>query len=642
MHPGDSSSPVLEMNKKPRDINLAPSDSLWTTHRDGAVKLRMEETGPGSVTPITAVQLFQDIVQSWGPLPALVVKRDGVWEFTSYLQYYDLCRAAAKSFLKLGLERFHSVGILGFNSPEWFIANIGAIMAGGFAVGMYTTSSAEACLHVATDSDVNILVVEDHQQLLKILQVEDHLPHLKAIVQYNNDLQTRRPGLYTWKEFMQLGSDIPDSNLDDITNTLKSNQCCTVIYTSGTTGPPKGVMLSHDNITWVAKAFKDHTGLQEHLVGLSYLPLSHVGGMFCDIWFPMCFGGTTYFANPDALKGSLVHSLKEVRPIMFPGVPRVWEKIQETLEAMNSKRSASNPSENPLIHTLVLKKIRAELGLDRCDWCYSIGAPIRKDTKEYFMGLNIPLMEVYGMSESTGPHIAGVQNAYNIHSCGKMVSGCKTRIHMPDKDGTGELCFWGRNVFMGYLNMEEKTAEALDGEGWLHTGDLGKLDQDGFVYVTGRIKELVITSGGENIPPVLIEDTVKKELPIISNAMLVGDYRKFLSMLLTLKCIVDVNSLEPKDDLTPDVIEFFQQVGSNATRVSEVVNSRDPAIYDAIQKGIDRVNQKATSNAQKIQKWTILSKDFWIGGGELGPTIKMKRPFIMTKYQKEIDELYMA
>ncbi|XP_069482831.1 long-chain-fatty-acid--CoA ligase ACSBG2-like isoform X2 [Ambystoma mexicanum] len=551
---------VLEVKKGPRDQTLAPADNLWTTARDGAVRLRMEERGPASEPPVTTLQMFQDTVQRFGNLPALAVKRDGQWQTTTYLQYHQQCRAAAKSFLKLGLERFHSVGILGFNSPEWFIAEIGAIMAGGFPFGIYTTSSSEACAYVAKNAGTNILVVEDHQQLEKILQIQSQLPHLKAIVQYGPELREKRPNLYTWKEFMQIGSDIPDSKLDDIIASQKANQCCLIVYTSGTTGPPKGVMLSHDNVTWFVKRYAEAAGVQDHEIGVSYMPLNHIAAQVWDIWVPICFGGTTYFANPDALRVSPVDILKEVRPTRFIAVPRIWEKIQGALEATESASSFiqkaistwaksiglaashnlingidSRPWGYSLADFLVLKKLKASVGLDRCPWCHTGAAPITEDTLEYFMPLNIPILQLYGMSECSGPITVCTLSEFRLSSCGKPIPGCRTKIHMPDKDGNGEVCLWGRSVFMGYLNMAEMTTEALDEEGWLHSGDIGKLDQDGFLTITGRIKELVITAGGENIPPVPIEEALKKEVPIISNTMVVGDKRKFLSMLITLK-----------------------------------------------------------------------------------------------------------
>ncbi|XP_059726054.1 long-chain-fatty-acid--CoA ligase ACSBG2 isoform X3 [Haemorhous mexicanus] len=653
----------------PKAVSSSAGSSMWTTRRDGEVRLRMEEQGPGSEAPKTVHQLLEESVNKYSDYYALASKKNGKWIKLTYKGYYDECWKAAKSFLKLGLERFHGVGILGFNSAEWFIADIGAILAGGFAVGIYTTNSPEACHYVAENCSANIIVVENHKQLQKILEIEHRLPHLKAIVQYGEEIKEQRPKLYSWRQFMELGKDVPDERLREITASQKPNQCCTLIYTSGTTGQPKGVMLSHDNLTWTAAAagrfimLRDARDRQEEVV--SYLPLSHIAAQMCDIWAAMTLGVQVYFAQPDALKGSLVETLREVRPTAFLGVPRVWEKMEEKMKSVGMKASAlrrkvaawakgvglqtnlkkmDGCSEEPvnfrLARQLVYRKVRKAIGLDRCTKCYTGAAPITRDTLEFFLSLNIPVLELYGMSESSGPHTISLPHAFRLGSCGKELTGCHTLIHKPDKDGIGEICFSGRHVFMGYLNMEDKTKEAIDQDGWLHSGDLGKHDKDGFLFITGRIKELIITAGGENIPPVPIEDAVKNAVPIISNAMLVGDKAKFLSMLLTLKCVVDAETGEPGDDLTPEALEFCQRLGSKATKVSEIISSKDKAIYTAIQKGISAVNEGAVSNAQKVQKWVLLEKDFSLFGGELGPTMKLKRPVVAQKYRDQIAQFY--
>ncbi|XP_061680043.1 long-chain-fatty-acid--CoA ligase ACSBG2 isoform X1 [Syngnathoides biaculeatus] len=649
----------------------AQESSLWTSQPDGEVKLRMETSGLAAETPLTVHQLFTLSVRNFGTYTAVSWKEGEQKKSLNYKEYYKSCRTAAKSFLKLGLQRYHGVGILGFNSVEWFIADVGAILAGGFAVGIYTTNSPVACQYVAENCKANVIVVENHKQLQKILQIQDNLPHLKAIVQYKGALKEKRPNLYSWAEFMELGRDEPDASLDEVIDSQKPNQCCTLIYTSGTTGHPKGVMLSHDNLTWTALSTSRHVGLtvatESQEVVVSYLPLSHIAAQMVDIWVTMRVGGVTHFADPDALKGSLVNTMKEVRPTAFMGVPRVWEKMQEKMKATGAKSSTvrrkvaawakdvglqTNLSKmnqtRPADHTplsyqiakkLVFKKVRKALGLDRCHRCYTGAAPITRDTLEFFLSLDIPLYELYGMSESTGPHTVSLPNAFRITSCGKELPGCKTKLHNPDEDGNGEICFWGRHVFMGYLNMADKTGEALDSEGWLHSGDLGKRDRKGFLFITGRIKELIITAGGENIPPVPTEDAVKEALPLISNAMLIGDKRKFLSMLLTVKCQVNADGA-PLDELTPEAVELCKKLGSKATRVSELAGGRDRAVNAAIQEGINRVNERATSNAQRIQKWHILEQDFSIVGGELGPTMKLKRPVVSKMYKEQIDNFY--
>ncbi|KAK7145870.1 hypothetical protein R3I93_013563 [Phoxinus phoxinus] len=658
---------------RPDSLSLpAKGTEFWTTCRDGEVKLRMGESGPEAEPAMTVNQMFTSTVQRFGNYKALGWKEGEQWKTMTYSEYYTSCRTAAKSFLKLGLKRYHGVGILGFNSAEWFIADIGAILAGGFAVGIYTTNSPEACQYVAENCQANILVVENHRQLQKILQVQDKLPHLKAIIQYKDELKEKRPNLYTWAEFMELGRNEPDAQLDDIISSQKPNQCCTLIYTSGTTGQPKGVMLSHDNLTWTAFATGRDVSLTDadksQEVVVSYLPLSHIAAQMIDIWLPMMAGGVAYFAQPDALKGTLANTLREVRPTAFMGVPRVWEKMQEKMKSIGAKSSTvrrkvaswakdvglqtnlnkmelnGNLSTKPLNYRLakrlVFRKVRKALGLDRCTRCYTGAAPITKETLEFFLSLDIPLFELYGMSESSGPHTISLPDAFRITSCGKVIPGCKTKIFSPDVDGNGEICFWGRHVFMGYLNMPDKTEEALDTDGWLHSGDLGKHDQNDFLFITGRIKELIITAGGENIPPVPIEDAVKEAIPLISNAMLIGDKRKFLSMLLTIKCEVNGETGAPEDELTPEAVELCRKLGSNGTRVSEIAGGRDRAVNAAIQDAITRVNEKATSNAQRIQKWTVLDQDFSIPGGELGPTMKLKRPVVMKMYKDQIESFY--
>ncbi|XP_070809871.1 long-chain-fatty-acid--CoA ligase ACSBG1 [Pituophis catenifer annectens] len=642
------------------------SAPLWTTRADGQVKLRRDPTC--SQAPITIHQMFLESLEKYKSLNALASKKDGKWEKITFSEYYHLSRKAAKSFLKLGLERFHSVAILGFNSTEWFISAVGAVFAGGIVSGIYTTSSPEACHYIAHDCRANIVVVENQKQLDKIMQIWDRLPYLKAVVMYKDSVSEKHPNLYTMDEFMELGNEIPDGQLDAIINSQEANQCCVLIYTSGTTGKPKGVMLSHDNITWTS-AHASRAGdvqpaeiQQEKIV--SYLPLSHVAGQMYDLWTGIKWGEEVYFAQPDALKGSLVEVLREALPSSQMGVPRVWEKMMEKIKEVSSQTgllkrkmlswamsatleqnlSCSNRDSKPfwmgLVDSLLLANIRWALGLSQCQKHFSGAAPLPVEVSHFFLGLNIPIYEGYGMSETSGPFCIAGPHVYRPHSCGKVVPGCLIKIVNEDEDGNGEICFWGRSVFMGYLNMEDKTREVIDQDGWLHSGDLGKIDQDGFVYVTGRIKELIITAGGENIPPIPLEEAVRKELPLISNAVLIGDRKKFLSMLLTLKCSVDPDTSEPTDCLTQEARDFCQKAGSKATRVSEIVQTRDQAVYRAVQDGIDRVNRRSVSNPQRIQKWAILGKDFSISGGEFGPSMKLKRQTVAEKYQNEIEAFY--
>ncbi|XP_029806058.1 long-chain-fatty-acid--CoA ligase ACSBG1 isoform X2 [Suricata suricatta] len=645
-----------------RDAQLDCSEEpLWTTRTDGRVHLRVHPTCPQP--PCTIHQMFLESLDKYGHLSALSFKRLGVWEDISYSQYYLLARRAAKGFLKLGLERTHSVAILGFNSPEWFYSAVGTVFAGGIVTGIYTTSSPEACQYIAQDCQANIIVVDTQKQLETILKIWRNLPHLKAVVTYGE-----APPRNMMEELLGLGAELPEETLDAAIGAQQPNQCCVLIYTSGTTGSPKGVMLSQDNITWTARHGSQAGGIQpaevQQEVVVSYLPLSHIAAQIYDLWTGIQWGAKVCFAEPDALKGSLVNTLREVEPTSHMGVPRVWEKIMEriqeavaqsgfirrkmllwamsvTLEQnLTCPGSGLKPFAARLADRLVLAKVRQALGFARCQKNFYGAAPMATATQRFFLGLSIPLYSGYGLSETSGPHFMSSPRSYRLTSSGRLVPGCLAKLVNKDAQGVGEICLWGRTIFMGYLNMEDNTRSAIDADGWLHTGDLGWLDEDGFLYVTGRLKELIITAGGENVPPVPIEEAVKAELPIISNAMLIGDQRKFLSMLLTFKCKLDPDTCDPTDCLTEQAVEFCQRVGSTATTVSEIVGRRDEAVYRAIEEGVQRVNMKAAARPYHIQKWAVLHRDFSIAGGELGPTMKLKRLTVLDKYKDVIDSFY--
>jgi long-chain-fatty-acid--CoA ligase ACSBG len=647
--------------------DVLPATSLMSWTRDVPVQLRMADSGPLAEKPITVMTVLRLTAEKYPNHPALASKVDGVWQKISYREYHEYVQLAAKGFIKLGLEMYHGVGIIGFNSAEWFISDLAAIFAGGFATGIYTTNSPDACRYVADNAQCNIIVVENDLQLRKILEVWDQLPHLKAVIQYRGTPSTDHQDVYSWHQLIEFGRQVDSKVLEDRMLQQAPNKCCTLIYTSGTTGNPKGVMLSHDNLTWTAKLAGRQAKLNDRTEEvISYLPLSHVAAQILDIYIPVIFAATVYFAQPDALKGSLGETLKEVRPTAFLGVPRVWEKMQEKMQAVGRSqgtlkrriaiwakgiglkgnqvlmnRGTSLPFGWTVANAVVFRKVRQALGFDRCKMCMTAAAPIMRDTLDFFASLNIPILEIYGMSESSGPHTLSLPWNYRIPSVGMEISGFTTKLADSDSSGNGEVCMNGRHIFMGYLNSEEKTHEALDDEGWLHSGDIGRRDERGFLYITGRIKELLITAGGENVAPVPIEDAVKENLPCVSNCMLIGDARKFLSVLLTLKTEIDEQTSEPTSKLSRATREFFAAAGCTVSDISELTSSvPDENAIRAIQKGIDAANRKAVSRAQVIQKWTMLPRDFTIAGGELGPTLKLKRPVVTKMYEQTIESLY--
>ncbi|KDO18942.1 hypothetical protein SPRG_15798 [Saprolegnia parasitica CBS 223.65] len=444
----------------------------------------------------------------------------------------------------------------------------------------------------------------------------------------------------------------------------RPGQCSTLIYTSGTTGNPKAVMLSHDNITWTVAAMleaqgKAGVGLDHNARLVSYLPLSHVAAQMIDIHLPIMSGAKVYFAQPDALKGSLGQTLKEVRPTFFLGVPRVWEKIAEKMwdigkQTKGLKKSIATwakkkgarknqlaqfgasggaPCGYGLANSLVLSKVRAALGLDDCRFCAVGAAPMSVEILNYFSSLDIPIYDIFGQSECSGPQSVCFPGAWKIGSVGKPLPGTEWMV-MPE---TRELVFRGRHTMMGYLAMEAETAAAIDADGWLHSGDCATLDEDGFGFITGRIKELIITAGGENIPPVLIEDVIKEELPLLSNVMVIGDKRKFLTALMTLRVVMDGDGA-PTTQLDPKALEVLASIGSPATTSSDAIACVKVQTY--LDAGMKKANARASSRAQSIAKYHVLPNDFSMPGGELTPTLKLKRKVVVDKYADVIESLY--
>lgn len=625
-----------------------------------------------SVDPITIPAMMNRTVENYGNHPALKYKDvvTGKWQTITYREYKERVEKMAKVFIKLGLERYGSVAVLAFNSVEWFVSELAAIHAGGNIVGVYTTNSVDSCHYVLDSCKANIVIVDDAKQMEKIHAIKDKLPHLKAIIQTVSPYAPyvkRADGYWRWSELEEMKTDDVEEEYQTRLKSIAPNDCCCLVYTSGTTGTPKGAMLSHDNFTWDAYSFTtfvDNLQMGKEVL-VSYLPLSHVAAQIIDIFISMTIAATVYFADKDALKGSLVKTLVEARPTNFLGVPRVYEKIQEKMMQIGSQsgalkraiaswaksatlkhhmeKMAGRPSTSlqyKLANKIVMSKVKQALGLNRCKNFITGAAPMSVDTKKYFMSLDMPIVEAFGMSESTGGHCMGCLHDPTFESIGRNAPGTQTKIVNADEKGHGEICLRGRHVFMGYINDVEKTLEAIDDEGWLHTGDIGYVDNDGYIFITGRLKEIIITAGGENIPPVHIEDLVKSECSAISNALLIGDKRKFLSMLITLKTEVDAEGA-PRSELAPETLKWLESMDLKYTTLKEVLAAGpDPKVMEAIQEAINRANKNSISNAQKVQKFAILPHDFSIPTGELGPTMKTKRSFIADKYKEIIDKFY--
>ena len=584
----------------------------------------------------TVMQVFEETANKHSSQPAMKVKRDGNWQATTWGEYRDQVRSAAKSFIKLGMEPGKGVSIIGFNCPQWLVGDMAAIYAGGFPAGIYTTNSPDQCKYIAEHSDSQIVICEDTAQLEKFLGIRDQLPLLKkCILMYGSHDDD---GVMSWEEFMAFGADVSDDDLQARIDAQKPDDVCTFIYTSGTTGNPKAVMISHDNITWTAATALNTLGARDGDRFISYLPLSHIAEQVISLHGPMVAGGTTHFAESIEKLGD---NLKEVRPTIFLAVPRVWEKIQAKMVAAGkdtkgikrklvdwakakglqagyaAQDGKAAPAFSGVAEKLVWSKVRTALGLDECRMQITSAAPISRSTLEFFLALGIPIMEVYGMSECTGPATISLPDKYRTGSVGWVIPGGEVKIAED-----GEICMRGRHVFQGYYKNEAATAEALDDDGWLHSGDIGEIDNQGFLRITDRKKDIIITAGGENIAPQLIEGMLKA-ISVVSQAVVIGDRRKFLSALLT----IDETKLE----------EAIADSGSSATTMEDL--AADPKAQEWLMGQVNEVNQ-TLARVQTIKKVKILPADLSIEGGELTPTMKVKRKVVNSKYATDIEAFY--
>lgn len=653
---------------------ILPADDFRAWLPNSAVKLRMKDSGPQSAPPISVPTLFKTQVENL-PNNLALRTRDPTGEYVdwTWTQYYDDVRTVAKGFISLGLQPFHTVAILGHHSPEWHMSNLGAIHAGGFATGIYQTNSPTACEYIAQDSRANIIVVGDQIQLEKILSIRENLPHLKAIVLYEGTSDV--PGVVSWNELLKIGKDNIDTTLDETINGIGVNQCCILCYTSGTTGNPKGTMLSHDSITYAAIRNTEHYGWQYGTESvMSYLPQSHIAGMMMDVYLIMSKGGTCYFADKNALKGTLIENLKLYQPSKMMGVTRVFEKVEEAMKMQGAsskglkkkigdwaksqalhhhQMETSGKSHNSvgyqLARKLVFSKVHAALGLGNAA-PYGIiigGAAVSPETVRYFLSLDIKLLEIISMTEASACVQIGNRVTPGDFRIGKVGTPYQDQLEVKlineDENGAGEMLTRGRAMCMGYLNNEEKTKEAMGDDGWFHSGDLCKMDAEGFYTIVGRIKEILITAGGENVAPTNIEDEIKNALPkIVSNVMVVGDKQKYLTCLITLKVQIDPHTMAPTDKLEPLAADWVTSIcGEDISTLTELMGGKGwEKVKEEIDAGVERANEKAVSNVARVKKWKLIEKEFSVDGGELGPSLKLKRFHVVEMYRKEIEEMY--
>ncbi len=594
--------------------------------------------------PTMVHEVLAETVKKHGSRTALRTKRSGAWQSFTWNDYGRDAGRAARALVSLGVQPGQGISIIGQNSVEWLVADIGAIMAGAMPAGIYTTNSSDQVRYITDHCEAKVSFADTAAQVAKFVAEAERLPKLEVVVQMIGKPADGAGGarlrVLGWDDFLRLADGVPEAELDARLAAQKPDDVCTLIYTSGTTGEPKAVMMTHTNLVWTAGSLLPTLNLGPEDVGLSYLPLSHIAEQILTIHGPMAMGSTVHFA--ESLE-KLGENLADVRPTIFMGVPRVWEKIQAKMQAAGAKsppfrkklvawarktglaggfaeqRHEAKPLLYPLAKKIVFDKVRKALGLDRARFCITSAAPISRDTLEFFLALGIPLLEVYGMSECTGPATYSPPDDYRTGKCGVVLPGTELKIAED-----GEICMRGHHVFKGYLKDPESTKNALDAEGWLHSGDIGTIDKDGFIQITDRKKDLLITAGGENIAPQVLEGHLKG-IPVVAQAVVIGDRRKYLAALLT---------------LDPEKVSGEAEVaGSPARSVDDA--AKCDLFRRHLEKQIEAVNGKL-ARVQTIKRFAIIPREFSIDGGELTPTMKVKRKVVNEKYSREIEDMYPA
>lgn len=572
--------------------------------------------------------------------PAYYERLNGAWVPTSWKEFNTQVWQAAKSLKALGVEEGQIVTILGFNRPEWVIMDLAAMLLGGAAAGIYTTNSPSECKYIIEHSECPVTLVENQMQWDKINQTRDDIPTLKYTVLMKGT-EIDDDATLGWDAFIAKGKDIPDSQIEESLNSLRYDQLATLIYTSGTTGPPKGVMLSHENLAATAKNSGKvlQLGPEDRL--LSYLPLSHIAEQMFSIHSAITFGYQLYYAQYSP-QDHLNNNLKEVKPTILFGVPRIWERFHAAVSANLSQSTGikakiaewamdvggkvtdlrnkgkevpgSLALQHKIADRLVFSKVKEALGFEEAKYGITGAAPIAKEILEFFARLDIPILEVYGQSEGTGPTTINRPGATKYGTVGQAWPGSDVRLADDD-----EIIMKGPNVFMGYYRNEEATKSDLV-DGWLQSGDLGKFDQEGFLSIIGRKKEIIITSGGKNIAPKNIEAALKN-IELVSQAVVIGEKRRFLTALLTLE---------------PEAAEAF--AAANGLSGQEIHNH--PKLIEKLQKEIDEKVNSLFARVEHVRKFNVLPRDFTVEDGELTPTLKIKRRIVNENFANEIEEMY--
>ncbi|MGB3051366.1 MAG: long-chain fatty acid--CoA ligase [Polyangiales bacterium] len=568
---------------------------------------------------------------------------DGSWATSTWGEYWDSVRRVGKGLIALGLQPGDCVAIVGANRRDWVICQHGINAAQGIPAPLYTTLLQEQMAYIVSNAESKIVICDDETQLNKYISIAKGETTIEHIVTMD-DLESPDPRVISLAGLMAKGDSITDAELDARLNAVKMDDVAVLIYTSGTTGLPKGAMLTHRGIELIGNALEEvfPVLLETDSRIVSYLPLCHAAEQAVTNFAALMAPGQTYFCSDLTL---IKDFLVDVHPTSFLAVPRVWEKFESALrgklaEATGIKaklaswalkteldafrresatgRPVSSFSRN-LANKLVISKINGALGLDELKVAFSGAAPISVSTLEFFASIGLPIHEGYGMTETTAIATAQPYGKVRFGTIGKALPGVAVRIAED-----GEIMLKGINMVKGYHRLPDKTAELYDSDGWMHTGDLGAIDQDGYISITGRKKDLIITAGGKNVAPAEMEGYLQS-IPGVGQAVVVGDRQPYLSALIV---------------LDPEALPELE-VASQISGLSDIQSTaRNEEVRRYIEQEMQEVCNKKVARYQTIKKIKILPTVFSVDGGELTPTLKVKRNVVNEKYAAEIAAFY--
>ncbi len=595
----------------------------------------------------TVGQKFWNAVQMRGDAVALRQKEFGIWQEVSWRAFGGHARRIAMGLAAIGFDVGDTASILANTRREWSYADYGILLAGGVSSGIYPTDAPAQVEYLSADSRSRVLFVEDDEQLDKVLQVRDRLPLLKRIVVFDMEGLGRLDDdqVVSLADFEAQGDAFDQANPGEFERRLngrRAQDLAILVYTSGTTGKPKGAMLSHANLRWVMEHFAPELHNDEHDDKMAFLPLCHIAERMIGQFMSLQTGARiNYVENPE----TIAENIREIAPTIILCVPRVWEKffsaislrIKEATPLQRwayrlalgvgyqvAERRLRGEPVAPWLSLafaagrfMVLNNIRKAIGVHRLRWALSGAAPISPELLKWYHALGVPIFEGWGMTETTAGGSLNLPGAIRLGTIGQPQPWCEMKI-----SDEGEILIRGGNVFMGYLNLPDKTAEALDADGWLHTGDVGTVDDDGFFRITDRMKDILITAGGKNITPTEIENELKFS-PFITDAVLIGDRRAYLTALV----MIDHENVE----------KYAQDLNVPFTNFQSLCRTRE--VQDLIQAEVDRVNAKF-ARVEQIKKFRLIEHKLTAEDEELTPTMKLKRKLVNEKYRDLIESMY--